>query len=128
MTMHTSVEFDSDMFHPYLPDEAQVNPAVYGFELTLWFSQQLAQRGVVTSYPQSEDWGWYLDYLTGDGYEYMWCCANQEGSSGKWQCSLQPQKTSLFGPRAPLEAASALLLALRELLAQETGITNLLWE
>lgn len=53
--MQTSVDFESNLFIPFLPDEAQVNPTVYGAELAFWLSRQLAQRGMPTSYPQCED-------------------------------------------------------------------------
>ncbi len=59
------VEFTSDAFLPYLPEEAQANPGVYGFELALWLSQELARRGVVTSYPLGEDWGWLIEQSDG---------------------------------------------------------------
>jgi hypothetical protein len=53
--METSVDFESQMFRPYLSEEAQVNPGVFGAELAFWLSRQLAQRGVTTSYPRHED-------------------------------------------------------------------------
>jgi hypothetical protein len=31
--MESTVEFDSELFSPYLPDEYQVNPHCYGAEL-----------------------------------------------------------------------------------------------
>lgn len=54
------VELRTNRFTPFLPDDSQVNPGVYGAELAYWLSQQLASHGVITSYPESEDWGWYL--------------------------------------------------------------------
>ena len=46
--MEASVIFDSDLFAPFLPDDAQVNPRVYGAELAFWLFRQLAARGIVT--------------------------------------------------------------------------------
>lgn len=37
--MKTSVAFDSDLFQPFLPESAQVNPKVYGAELAFWLSK-----------------------------------------------------------------------------------------
>lgn len=54
------IEFSSAEFLPYLPEQAQANPGVYGFELAQWLSRALAERGVVTSYPIGEDWGWLI--------------------------------------------------------------------
>jgi hypothetical protein len=127
--MQTSVDFVSKMFRPYLPEAAQVNPGRYGFELALWISQQLAQRGVMTSYPQYEDWGWFVEYHTDEGHEYWLCCGSRDGLSDSWECFLDPKAKSLFGRnKAPVEGASAMMHALRDLLAQEPGITNLRWE
>lgn len=68
--------FQSDRFRPYLPDDCQVNPNVLGFELADWLSRQLAAEGFVTSYPASEDWGWFLERTEGDA-EYMICCSGE---------------------------------------------------
>ena len=51
-------EFRSTKFAPVLPDDSQVNPQVYGAELAFWLCTELAKRGIVTSYPNFEDWGW----------------------------------------------------------------------
>ena len=48
-----------------------------GFELAVWLSRELAAQGVVTSYPEQEDWGWYLEH-GGDDAEYMICCSGGE--------------------------------------------------
>jgi hypothetical protein len=70
------LEFSSDKFSPYLPEEAQQNPGVYGFELADWLARSLAQRGLVTSYPIGEDWGWFIEYLDGDT-EIMIGCGSE---------------------------------------------------
>ena len=84
-------------FLPYLPEECQANPGVYGFELALWLSQELAGRGIITSYPNGEDWGWFIEYIQ-DEVEIMVGCSSRseegEGSSGKpitWGIFLKPQ-------------------------------------
>lgn len=127
--METTVDFESKMFSPYLPDEAQVNPGVYGAELAFWLSRQLAQRGVRTSYPLHEDWGWFIEYSTDDDYEYWLCCANRDGAQDKWRCYLEPKGKGLFGRnKAPAQAAQPLIRALIDVLAEESGISNVIWE
>jgi len=126
--METSVDFESDLFCPYLPDDAQVNPGVFGAELAFWLSRQLAQRGVMTSYPLYEDWGWYIEYDTDDGDEYWLCCTNRDEACGKWRCYLQPKAKGLFGRnKAPVEGAQPLLNALREVLAAEPSVRSIDW-
>ena len=127
--MKTSVTFQSALFRPYLPDCAQVNPGVYGAELAFWLSRQLAGRGIATSYPNSEDWGWYLEYILEDGAEYLLCCANLSDQPDTWRCSLEPQARSLFRrARPPVELARPLIEALRAVLAEEPAIVNACWE
>ncbi len=72
-----AIEFSSDKFRPYLPEDSQVNPGVYGFELATWLSKTLAEQGVVTSYPNSEDWGWFIEYFSDADEELMIACASQ---------------------------------------------------
>jgi hypothetical protein len=80
------IEFSSDKFQPYLPEEAQQNPGAYGFELADWISRQLAQRGLVASYPMGEDWGWFIEYADGE-IEIMIGCGSEasegDGYSGQ---------------------------------------------
>lgn len=74
------IEFDTDKFLPYLPEECQSNPGVYGFELAHWLSQRLVARGFVTGYPMGEDWGWFIEYLDGQTEITIGC--NSEASDG----------------------------------------------
>ena len=74
------IESYSAQFLPYLPEPCQVNPGAYGFELALWLSNALMQAGIVTSYPASEDWGWFTEYSEGDAEFMIGCgCEANEG-------------------------------------------------
>lgn len=127
--METSVEFESQMFSAFLPDDAQVNPGVYGAKLAFWLSQQLAQRGMLSSYPQYEDWGWFIEYSTEDQCEYWLCCANRNGAQDKWRCYLERKAKSFLGRnKAPVEGAQSLMRALRVVLMEERGISNTIWQ
>lgn len=57
------IEFTSSKFVPVLPEDCQVNDGVYGFELAWWLARKLAARGIVTSYPIGEDWGWLIEHV-----------------------------------------------------------------
>lgn len=119
------IEFTSAKFLPFLPEACQVNPGVYGFELALWLSQALLRTNLPTSYPMSEDWGWFIEFIDGDA-EFMIGCASQsapeEGYTGQpitWQIFVKQQlslKQRLRGLTAPDIAAplsQAILTALR---------------
>lgn len=73
------IEFSSAQFLPTLPPACQSNPGVYGFELALWLAQALGRRGVATSYPAPEDWGWMIEYDLPEGASLMIGCASQCG-------------------------------------------------
>ena len=91
------IEFSSTEFLPYLPEECQANPGVYGFELAQWLSAKLAGQGIVTSYPLGEDWGWFIEHIQ-DEVEFMIGCSSVasegEGYTGKaitWRVFVKPQ-------------------------------------
>ena len=76
------IEFTSAKFCPYLPEESQGNPGVYGFELAHWLSVELMRRKVVTSYPVGEDWGWLIEFLDGDLELTIGCSSQAEEGDG----------------------------------------------
>ena len=79
------IEFSSDKFLPYLPEEAQANPGVYGFELAQWLSVALAKRDIFTTYPLGEDWGWLVEPLDDEVEVLIGCssvCGEGEGYEG----------------------------------------------
>ena len=113
--------FQSDRFRPYLPDDCQVNPNVLGFELADWVSRELARRGVVTSYPNYEDWGWFLEGEQ-SGLDYMICCSGSDEGNGEFEWRVfvsHPKK--LFGKRPDSAVADAVLQRVRQAL-EESGI------
>ena len=118
------IEFSSAEFLPYLPEACQANPGVYGFELALWLSRALAERGLVTSYPLGEDWGWFIEYVEGETEIMIGCSSVAEEGEGyrgqaiTWGIFVKPQrslKQRLQGksPEAPIrrltEAIEAVL-------------------
>ncbi len=96
-----TAEFSSANFLPYLPEDCQANPGVYGFELALWLSQELAKQQVHTSYPLGEDWGWFIEYSDGATEVMIGCssvAAENEGYSGEpilWRIFVTRRKSLL---------------------------------
>ena len=126
--MESKVTFDSPLFRPYLPDDAQVNPKLYGAELAFWLSRKLAERGVFTSYPIAEDWGWLIEYITKYEDEFWLCCCNRNDAPDQWQCVLEAKAKSWFGRNKPsFDRAEALLKALRPILEEQPEIDNICW-
>lgn len=71
------IEFSSAKFLPTLPEACQAGPGAYGFELALWLAQSLCRHGIVTSYPNGDDWGWCLDYQPSNELSFVIGCASQ---------------------------------------------------
>ncbi len=125
--METSVDFKSSLFKPFLPDESQVNPYIYGAELSYWLCRKLAEKNVITSYPTPEDWGWFIEYRV-DNNKYWLCCSNSDESGKEWRCFIQPQSKNFLGTKkAPITLAKSLLIALREILEETKGISEIKW-
>jgi hypothetical protein len=103
--------FRSDRFAPFLPEDSQVNPEVYGAELAWWLSAELARRGVATSYPESEDWGWYIEYITATGSEFAVLCGNVTGTRDRWALALRRHAKKMFGRDKPSYSEAAQLVA-----------------
>lgn len=126
--MAIEVEFYSDHFAPFLPEDSQVNPERYGAELAWWLCRKLALEGVYTSYPNFEDWGWFLEYIT-EGNEYWLCCGNIDGFENKWRIILQPRAKRWFGRgKAPIAGAKILLNALAKILDESEEMTQIKWD
>lgn len=121
-------EFVSGKFNPILPDECQVNPEVYGAELAYWLCGELAKRQIVTSYPQHEDWGWYIEFTTKSGSEFAVHCGNITGVENRWLLSLRRYGRTLFGrDKPPFSDADILISGIKETLETEPSITELKW-
>lgn len=126
--MHTAVTFSSEQFRPVLPEESQVNPGRYGAELAFWLCTRLAEEGIVTSYPEYEDWGWFVEYITSDGDEFWLACGNVDGTQDRWHCFLQPTKKGLFGRKGDIEKAKPLIDAVRRVLDAASSVHTIEWE
>lgn len=126
--MKTIATFTSDQFKPFLPEAAQVNPNRYGAELAFWLSRKLSGKGVATSYPQYEDWGWFIEYITAEGDEYWLCCGNVDGTDNQWHLFIDPKAKCMFGRnKAKLENAAELLASLKAVLAEDDHIVDMKW-
>lgn len=122
------VEFESNLFTPYLPEESQVHSKIYGAELAYWLSSQLSKLGIVTSYPANEAWGWFIEYVTENGDAFWLCCSNVSGQKNKWKCFLEPLSKGFLGRNTSnIEKAEPLLRSIKLILEKTPAISNLKW-
>ena len=123
------VQFTSDAFLPYLPEDAQANPGVYGFELALWLSQELARRGVVTSYPLAEDWGWFIEQSDGMHETVIGCASVADPGEGylkrsiQWRVSVRPAGVGSFFQRRAAPGNTSAIEAAIEGVLRDAGIS-----
>lgn len=114
--------FTTDRFRPYLPDRCQVNPNVLGFELAEWLSRALARAGVVTSYPNYEDWGWYLEFSDQSGEYLIGCSGSLDAGVHEWRVFVdRPRK--LFR-RPPVTSREHELIASVQAALSTEGISS----
>lgn len=119
-------EFTCHAVAPFLPEDSQVNPEVYGAELAFWLSRSLAAEGVVTTYPESEDWGWFLEYFTESGAEFQIRCGNVGGSKERWVIRIGRHARKLFGrDKPPWEEVSALVDGIVRVLQNDESVSQL---
>ena len=127
-TIRDIVEFKSSRFVPVLPEDCQVNPGVYGAELAFWLSQALAKAGVATSYPNNEDWGWFIEYFPASGSEFAVHCSNVEGAKDHWLLSLRRFPRKMFGrDKPPYSEANALIHGIRSVVESVAPATDITW-
>jgi hypothetical protein len=127
-TLRDIAQFNSDFFAPVLPEECQVNPEVYGAELAFWLCTELARRGIATSYPNAEDWGWFIEFLPDSGSEFAVHCGNVEGSRNRWLLSLRRHARKMFGrDKPPYEEAAELVKGIQSLLSTTEHVSELEW-
>ncbi|RZJ61821.1 MAG: hypothetical protein EON49_04185 [Acidovorax sp.] len=122
------VTFKSDRFTPFLPEESQVNPEVYGAELAYWLSAELAHRGIFTSYPEYEDWGWYIEFTKPNGSEFAVLCGNVTGTKNRWVLALRRHAKKMFGrDKPPYAEAAQLVAAIRDAVQSVVPASDIEW-
>ena len=126
--MNTCVTFTSDLFMPFLPEDSQVNPNCYGAELCWWLSRELARKNIVTSYPNAEDWGWFLEFIE-KGNEFWICCGNIAGENTTWQIYIRGLAKGIFmwKYKPPMAIAKPVLKAIDLVLKETAGIHDIEW-
>ena len=126
--MRTHVRFRSRLFDPLKPEEAQVNPGVYGEELAAWIHEHLGEHGLSAQDHFGEDWGWMVVF--GRDFPAWIGCSNVDGETGQWLCFCEIHRgflDRLLRRPLPVAARERTIRSLAALLASEPRITNVEW-
>jgi len=92
--MRTHVEFRSDKFPPYVGEEDQVNPNIWGKRLAEYLEITLRKQGIETEEIYSEDWGWSVPIKNDEFTMWIGCGHYQEYENG-YLCFVEPSKPTI---------------------------------
>jgi hypothetical protein len=62
--------FRTDRFNLSKVGDHFINPCCFGEDVAAWLRGKLAERGIVATEPDQEDWGWYIE-ATHEGRHYF---------------------------------------------------------
>jgi len=81
--------FRTGCFNLSRVSEHFINPCCFGEDLAAWLQNKLADRGVLSSEPGQEDWGWYLRAKRGDDSYLLAVSGNSDKGTnqdyGEWR-------------------------------------------
>jgi hypothetical protein len=96
--------------------------------LAYWLCSELAKRGVVTSYPNNEDWGWFIEYITDAGSEFAIHCGNVGGAKDHWLLSLRRHGRKMLGrDKPPYSEAAPVVEGIRALVEGDGDLSDVQW-
>lgn len=127
--MHTQVEFRSSKFPAYEGEEEEINPGLWGKRLTEYLAQKLAERGIETEEFIVEDWGCYLP-VKNEGFRLALYCGHQNGEDDQFLVFTDPSTPKVKKFFRTIDATAQLtrlLDAVREILAADSGIREIVW-
>jgi len=81
-----------------------INPCCCGEDLAAWLRDKLVAKGVMSSGPGQEDWGWYLNvnYFRDSYFLGMSGNAHQQGcDGGQWRIIVEKNDRSRNGFAVP---------------------------
>src|ERR1700683_2257094 len=80
--------FKTDRFNLSKVGEHFINPCCFGEDLAVWLQGILVERGIQTSAPGQEDWGWHLKARLGNDSYFLAMSGNSENGAtdfGEWR-------------------------------------------
>jgi hypothetical protein len=88
--------FKTGRFNLTVMKDHFINPCCFGEDLAAWLRDKLVAKGVKSSSPGQEDWGWYLkvNYLRDSYFLGMSGNAHQQGcDEGQWRIIVEKKRS-----------------------------------
>jgi len=88
--------FKTGRFNLTVMKDHFINPCCFGEDLAAWLRDKLVAKGVKSSGPGQEDWGWYLkvNYLRDSYFLGMSGNADQQGcDEGQWRIIVEKKRS-----------------------------------
>lgn len=127
--MKTQVEFRSHKFPPYVGEQEQINPGLWGRRLAEYLVTKLQERGIETEAMVAEDWGWYIPVRNAE-FRLALCCGHQDGADDEFLCFTEPSQPVVKRWFKKIDATAQLTRlteALQQILASDPEIREIVW-
>jgi hypothetical protein len=88
--------FKTARFNLIVVKDHFINPCCFGEDLAVWLRDKLVEKGVKSSAPSQEDWGWYLNvnYFQDSYFLGMSGNADQQGGDkGEWRIIVKKKRS-----------------------------------
>jgi len=126
------VLFCSDRFNLSEPREYFINDCCFGDDVARWLADLLQSRGLTTTEPDQEDWGWYFDVCFAESRYFVGIggAPDEEVSAsnqGQWRLIVEKHRTlrqKLSGSNK-LRDDDAFVGVLKDIVSCEPGLVLL---
>jgi hypothetical protein len=133
--MHIDILFDTDRFNLSEAKGHFINPCCFGDDLAAWLRGKLLAKGVSTTEPGQEDWGWYVESQLGDSSYFIGFGGAVEQSAvtpnfGEWRIMIEKHRSlwEKLGRRNKTSHSDPIFAVIREILEGENDFKNIRYE
>jgi hypothetical protein len=122
-----SILFRTSLFNLSKVGEHFINPCCFGEDLAGWLRQRLTSKGIESSPPYQEDWGWELPVKLGTDSYYLCMSGNADfegNDAGEWRIIVEKRRSSwerLTG-KGRITSADPLPEVIDEILSEEPTV------
>jgi hypothetical protein len=126
-----NILFETDRFNVSTVKEHFINPCCFGEDLAEWLRQELIKKGITTSTPGQEDWGWYLfveqrsaRYFV--GFTGFHRAGALEANDGEWRIMVETRRTvwEWLRGRNRITPTNPFVLLIEDLLHEQGDVRN----